>query len=122
MIDNLRAARELAREKGLKFNKRLFLAGYSQGGYATMAAHKSLEMDNAQGFDLIASFPASGGYDVKGVQEYFFSQQTYDQPHYLGYVAMSYKSYYGWTSVFNDFFKEPYATRIPTLFNGINCS
>jgi hypothetical protein len=73
VIDNLKAAREWALEKKINFNDRLFLAGYSQGGYATMAAHKRIEEDGLDNFDLIASFPASGGYDVKEMQEYFFS-------------------------------------------------
>jgi hypothetical protein len=121
IIDNLKAAKELAAEKKIKFNSRLFLAGYSQGGYATMAAHKSIETTPLSGFDLIASFPASGGYDVKGMQEYFFDQQTYDQPYYIAYVALSYKSFYGWNeSVISQFFKEPFASKIPSLFNGTN--
>jgi pimeloyl-ACP methyl ester carboxylesterase len=123
IIDNLKAAKELAAEKKVKFNKRLFLAGYSQGGYATMATHKTLEANPISGFELIASFPASGGYDVKGMQEYFFAQQTYDQPYYMAYVALSYKSYYGWNeSLLGQFFQEPYGSAIPGLFNGINDS
>jgi pimeloyl-ACP methyl ester carboxylesterase len=118
VIDNLKAARELAKQKKVTFNKRLFLAGYSQGGYATMAAHKAIETDGLNGFELIASFPASGGYDVKGMQEYFFGQQTYHQPHYLAYVALSYQSFYSWNGAIADFFNEPYAGKIPGLFNG----
>ncbi|MFZ6013300.1 MAG: alpha/beta hydrolase family protein [Bacteroidota bacterium] len=120
VLDALRAARELASKNGKNFNGELFLAGYSQGGYATMAAHQAIETAGLEGFELIASFPAAGGYDVKGMQEYFFDQETYDQPFYLAYVAMSYKSYYGWDGLLSDFFNEPYATRIPPLFNGTN--
>lgn len=119
VLDNLKAAKEFASEKNVKFNQKLFLAGYSQGGYATMAAHKAIEADGLEGFDLKASFPASGGYDVKGMQEYLFAQQTYNQPHYIAYVAMSYQSFYSWTGTLNEFFSQPYADRIPTLFNGV---
>jgi pimeloyl-ACP methyl ester carboxylesterase len=121
VIDNLKAAREWALEKKINFNDRLFLAGYSQGGYATMAAHKRIEEDGLDNFDLIASFPASGGYDVKEMQEYFFSQFLYDEPYYMAYVALSYQSYYDWDDQsLSDFFNEPYATNIPSLFNGTN--
>lgn len=120
VIDNLKAARDLAAKNNVKFNQRLMLAGYSQGGYATMAAHKSIEENGLNGFDLIASFPAAGGYDVKGMQEHFFSQQTYDQPYYLAYVARSYQSYYEWPNVIAQFFKEPYASRILTIFTSTN--
>jgi pimeloyl-ACP methyl ester carboxylesterase len=118
VIDCLKAANELAREKGIQFNKKLFLAGYSQGGYATMATHKAIEANGLDGFQLVASFPASGGYDVKGMQEYLFEQDTYDEPFFLGYVAMAYKASYQWTQPLTDIFNEPYATRIPALYDG----
>jgi len=118
VMDLLVAAKELAHEKGVSFNEKLFLAGYSQGGYATMATHKAIEENGLSGFDLIASFPAAGGYDIKGVQEYFFNQVTYDDPYYLAYVARSYQTAYEWTAPLSDFFKAPYASLIPGLFDG----
>lgn len=118
IIDMLKAAKELAREKGIGFNSKLFLAGYSQGGYATMATHREIEKTGLEGFDLVASFPSSGGYDVKAMQEYFFSLDTYDQPFFIGYVAMAYRTTFGWTQSVTDFFKEPYATRLPGLYDG----
>lgn len=118
IIDCLKAARELALVNGLKFNGKLFLAGYSQGGYATMAAHKAIEKDGLENFNLVASFPSSGGYDIKGVQKFFFQQTQYDDPFYLAYVAMAYKTHIGWTQPISDLFKEPYATKIPSLFDG----
>lgn len=120
VVDCIKAARELAITKGFKFNKKLFLAGYSQGGYATMAAHKWIQANGLAEFDLIASFPASGGYNIKGVQEYFFKQTTYADPFYLAYVAYAYKTHLGFTQPLTDLFKEPYASRIPGLFNGQN--
>jgi pimeloyl-ACP methyl ester carboxylesterase len=122
ITDCLKAARELALVNGRRFNGRLFLAGYSQGGYATMAAHKSIEQNGLENFDLIASFPSSGGYDVKGVQAYFFKQTTYSEPFYIAYVAQAYKTHLGWTQPLTDLFNEPYASKIPGLFNGQNTS
>lgn len=120
IYDNLRAAAELARLQDKRFNKKLFLSGYSQGGYATMATHKYIEQNPSQDFDLVASFPASGGYDVKAMQEYFFGLETYDEPFFLAYVALAYKNTFDWSQGMNEFFNEPYAGRIPNLFNNIN--
>ena len=61
ILDMLKAATELADEKNIQFNGKLFLAGYSEGGYATMAAHKAIEENGMDGFTLIASFPGAGG-------------------------------------------------------------
>lgn len=120
VVDLLRAAATLAEEKGVNFNTELFLAGYSQGGYATLAAHKALENDAPEGFNLIASFPGAGGYDINALKEYFFSQETYNDPHYLAYVGMSYQSYYGEDDLIPGFFNAPYAERIPGLFDGLH--
>ncbi len=123
IVDMLRAAKELATTLKTDFNGKLFLAGYSQGGYATMAAHKYIEQNGLTDFSLIASFPASGGYDVKGMQEYFFGLTTYSEPFYLAYVAVAYKSYYSnWTQGLSDFFNEPYASTIPGLLDGTKSS
>ncbi len=119
IVDMIKAAKELAREQSINFNGKLFLAGYSQGGYATMATHKSIEQNGLPGFNLIASFPAAGGYDIKSMQEYFFGLTSYDQPFYIAYVALAYKTQYAsWTAPLSDFFNEPFATKIPGLFDG----
>lgn len=120
VVDNLKAAHQLAAEQELSFNTDLFLAGYSQGGYATMATHQWLEQNELEGFDLKASFPSSGGYDVKGMQEYFFGLDTYDNPFFLAYVALAYQTHYEWTEPLSNFFNEPYAGEIPSLFDGTN--
>lgn len=120
IIDNLKAAKELATNKGLDFNEELFLTGYSEGGYATMATHKSIEEDGLDGFNLIASFPAAGGYDVKGMQEYVFSLDSYDEPYYLAYVSLAYQTTYNWIQPLTNLFNEPYASFIPDLFDGTN--
>ena len=77
ILDMLKAAAEFAQQKNLQFNGKLFLAGYSEGGYATMAAHKAIEADGLDGFNLIASFPGAGAYDLTGMQKHIFSLQDY---------------------------------------------
>jgi pimeloyl-ACP methyl ester carboxylesterase len=116
--DMIVAARELADQKKLAFDGKLFLAGYSQGGYATMAAHKAIESEPIAGMTLIASFPAAGGFDLKAIQEYMFSQTEYADPYYLAYLFNSYQQYYKENNLLKDFFNEPYASVIPGLFDG----
>lgn len=120
VIDLLRAATALARQKDIAFDGRLFLAGYSQGGYATLATHKALETEPIEPFNLVASFSGAGGYDVTALQEHFFALETYNDPHYLAYVGLSYQSHYDKPDLLIHLFNEPYASRIPTLFDGVN--
>lgn len=118
VIDNLKAAAELAALESITFNKNLFLLGYSEGGYVTMAVHKYLDQNEVPDLNLVASFPAAGAYDVKHMQEYVFGQNTYPDPFYIAFVAYAYKTTFDWTEPLTDWFNEPYASDIPGLFNG----
>ncbi len=119
ILDNLLAAAELLNEEEMEASSRLYLLGYSEGGYATMAAHKGIEEQGIEFFDLQASFPASGGYDIIGVRDYFFSLETYNEPFFMAFVAEAYRNYYGWDDdVLGLLFQEPYASAIPDYFDG----
>jgi pimeloyl-ACP methyl ester carboxylesterase len=118
VVDLLIAASELAADEDIAFNKKLFLAGYSEGGYVTMATHKSIEERGLEGFDLIASFPAAGAYDIAGMQDFLLSKVTYDDPSYIAYIIRAYQVTYGFPDALTDFFKQPYADKIPGLFDG----
>jgi pimeloyl-ACP methyl ester carboxylesterase len=122
VIDLLKAAATLVEAKRMDFNSKLFLAGYSQGGYATLATHKAVENASSEGFNLVASFPGAGGYHISALKEYFFSQETYNDPYYLAYVGMSYQSHYEKDGLIESFFSDPYAERIPGLFDGVQSS
>jgi len=117
-VDMLKAVKELAVLENYNFNGNVFLAGYSEGGFATMAAHKNIEENKPKGINLVASAPAAGGYDIVGMLDYFLNLETYPHPYYLAYVALSYKKTYQWDLELSDIFREPYASIIPNYFNG----
>ena len=118
VVDMIRATKELAREEGYNFNGDVFLSGYSEGGFATMSAHHNLENNNYSGINLVASAPAAGGYDIIGMLDYFLSKETYHVPYYIAYVAMGYKTSYDWDLPLSAMFNDPYASLIPSYFNG----
>ncbi|PDH41435.1 MAG: hypothetical protein CND83_03695 [Rhodothermaeota bacterium MED-G19] len=118
VVDMIRATKELARIEGYNFNGDVFLSGYSEGGFATMSAHHNMEENSYKGLNLVASAPASGGYDITGMLDYFLSKETYHVPYYIAYVAMGYKTSYDWDLPLSAMFNDPYASLIPSYFNG----
>lgn len=119
MVDLLYAASEIAKQFNANQTSDLYLAGYSQGGYVTMATHKYIEENGISNYELRASFPSSGGYDLLGVRDFFFEQETYDQPFFLAYVAESFRTVNDWeVAALNDVFQAQYASQIPTFFDG----
>ena len=120
ILDNITAGLEFSDQLALNVNRQLFLAGYSQGGYATMATHKYIEENDLSEFGLVASFPASGGYDLKGFQEIVFDLETYHQPFYLAYISYGYQTAFEFEQPLSLLFNEPFASEIPALFDGSN--
>jgi pimeloyl-ACP methyl ester carboxylesterase len=65
VIDFLYAARDFAWDNGLGVNGQLFLIGYSEGGYATAAAHRALQAEGGAFADaVIGSGPGGGPLDM----------------------------------------------------------
>ena len=64
--DLLTASRIWRQRKALAGNNQLFLVGYSEGGYATMATHQALQAGGGGPHlpQLVASFPGAGPYDM----------------------------------------------------------
>ncbi len=95
VVDALRASKFLALAVDAQLNSKVGLTGYSQGGHATMAAHKEIELNLSDEFDLIGSAPMAGPYDISGAQEqYMLSFNPYATPGYLPFTLYSYDMVY----------------------------
>lgn len=120
--DILRAARKLVKQKqNAVLNGQVVLFGYSQGGHATMAAQRQLELENAREFKLTASAPMAGPYALSRTSQLnlMFDSLFYPNPFYLPYVAVSlFHTYPGLYSSYSQIFKAPYDARIPATIDG----
>ncbi|MCO5231683.1 MAG: alpha/beta hydrolase [Chitinophagales bacterium] len=104
----LYAVNELNQQLNVKANSDVYLTGYSQGGHATMSAHKYLQELNDPRFQVVASAPMSGAYDMSGAQAKVMFE-VYPQPFYLPYLLVSYQTAYKyWDGDIYEVFKSPY--------------
>lgn len=118
-LDALRAARTLCAQQSIPLNGQLFLAGYSQGGHATLALHREIEFFHTNEFDLTASAPMAGAYDLSGVTtDDVLSGRPQPNPYYFAYLLAAYQSVYQLTNRLADLLAPPYDTLLPPLFNG----
>jgi hypothetical protein len=112
----IKACREIYTKIGKETSGQLFLTGYSQGGHASMATAKMLDSGAFPEVKLTASSPMSGAYDMTGEQAKTMFR-SYDQPHYLPYLLISYQYAYNLISGdIYDVFKEPYNAQLRTAF------
>jgi len=94
-IDMIRATRQHARDSGVELGSQLFLAGYSQGGHATMALHRALEAGHAAELPVTAAMPMAGSYDMSQTTiEAVFATPAPSTPTYLAYALLAYDMVY----------------------------
>jgi pimeloyl-ACP methyl ester carboxylesterase len=120
LVDMLFAVKELAISElpGITLKDEYYLLGYSQGGWATLALHKALELDYKNDFNLKGSACGAGPYNIFLLLQNMFTAPTYDMPVYLAYIVNAYTSYHQFTNPVTDIFNEPYASKLGTLFTG----
>lgn len=112
-LDMLRAAKEFCAQENVSLNRKNYLLGYSEGGYATMALHKLLEEKAATEFTVTASAPGAGAYHKSAFAKYVTGA---DQPlSFLStyvWVLDTYNRVYGLNRPPTYFFNQPYATQL----------
>lgn len=123
VIDALRVAKTLSSEKAVTLNGQLFLIGYSEGGYATMAVHRELQRNYSTEFTVTASAPMAGPYDLSGTMvERFFDDIVHPNPYYFPYTVLAYVQTFDIYSDLSDIFQSPYDQTIVGLFDGNHLS
>ena len=113
----LYAVEELKSRVNVQTNGQLFLTGYSQGGHASFAAQKYIEELNDPRFQVTATSPMSGAYDMTGEQaKYMFEE--YPKPFYLPYLLTSYQEAYKILDTDDVFsvFKSPFDSLLKGFF------
>ncbi len=123
VIDLLRSVVHWSMTEPWSVSHDVYLAGYSAGGYVTMATHRAIEANNSNEFKIAASAPMAGPYDLSGVMfEFMLRREPYGQPYLLPYILMSYNQAYDLYESPSDFLASPYDTTLPPLFDGTHSS
>jgi pimeloyl-ACP methyl ester carboxylesterase len=121
LIDMHFAVKEMIAGKleGIVLKDEYYLIGYSQGGWATLALHKAMELDYSSDFNLAGSACGAGPYNISLLFREMTTITTYPMPVYLGYILNAYTSYNQFTNPVTDIFNEPYASRVSSLYKGL---
>lgn len=119
VIDMIIASKNFCNQmQDIQYNEQLYLFGYSEGGYATMAAVKEIEENYNNEISITASFPMAGAYDLSGTMaDLMLSEEPYPDPFYLPFFILSYIEKYS-MGMIDDFFKPEYSEIFPDLFTG----
>ncbi len=114
-VDFIEAARKFAADNNIPLNGQLFLTGYSEGGYAAMAALEKIEAEGSMQVTLAA--PMAGPYALDAMAQGVLFSDTLGVPSFMADVAYAYANAYN--RPLTELINEPYASKLPTLFDGL---
>lgn len=114
MIDSLAAARSAFSSVGASDNGKLFVTGYSQGGFVAMATHRAMQ---AAGTTVTAAAPMSGPYALAAFGDAIFSGEVdMSAPANFDLITTSYQhSYSNVYTTATDVFEPQYAATADEL-------
>ncbi len=112
-LDMLRAAKEFIANNNINWDKRVYLTGYSEGGYATMALFKLMEEKYPDEFNIRAVSAGAGAYNKTAFMKQIVNGNTSGEAEYnrlYVWVLRTYNDLYKLARPMSFYFKEPYAT------------
>lgn len=114
VIDSIRAARNAVSSQGGSLNGKVMLTGYSQGGHASMAAHREIEKNLSGEIKVVAGAHLAGHYNLSGSMK--FPDAIAGYQFFVPYLVTAWQKIYGnlYNNV-NEAFKAPYAAGIESL-------
>lgn len=107
--DMLKATKEFLTNEEVKANNKLFLLGYSEGGYATLALQKYLE--DKGDLSITHSLPSAGAYNKTEFSKNILNQNI-ELPHMANYLWVLYtynRIYENLRRPWSDYVLAPYA-------------
>lgn len=112
--DMLLATKTFLENKGAIWNKQIFMAGYSEGGYATLSTQQLIEENYADELPLSGSICGAGPYAMSAFFNYITHNSTIGGlANYLyAWETLSYNRIYGLNKPVTYYFKSPYAEQL----------
>ena len=119
----LRASLVVSEQRGVQLSDKLFLAGYSQGGHATMALHQVLEQIPSGELTVTASTPMAGPYDLSDTTFWrALTDPSESSSLYTAYLLVAYDAIYDVYTSPSEAFVEPVDGIVESLFDGYHIS
>eukprot|EP00013_Stygamoeba_regulata_P024357 CAMPEP_0177643212 /NCGR_PEP_ID=MMETSP0447-20121125/8038_1 /TAXON_ID=0 /ORGANISM="Stygamoeba regulata, Strain BSH-02190019" /LENGTH=362 /DNA_ID=CAMNT_0019145499 /DNA_START=355 /DNA_END=1439 /DNA_ORIENTATION=- len=114
--DALAAALGVMEDSRDAWNRRLFLVGYSEGGYAAMATLKLLETAHAD-VPVTGAAPMAGPFDLSGTfLNFVLRDRKLPRPYHIPLFLYSYNHVYHLWNRSSEIFQQPWAAHFDDWF------
>ncbi|MTI29532.1 alpha/beta hydrolase family protein [Xanthovirga aplysinae] len=114
----IQAGIEFLTENNISFDPKLFLYGYSEGGYSTLVTQKTIEENPFGNLKLAHVAAGAGGYNIDDIVGKILDKEENDNPSFLAQLVYSYHHTMDFDQPIFHYFQDSYALEISDLFNG----
>jgi hypothetical protein len=106
------------KHKNVNWDGNLFVYGYSEGGFVSMATTQELEKRK---INLTGAVCMDGPYDLTGtMKDVMLSDEAFPVPYFLPLMLVGYNTMYPDYFAYDEVLKEPYRTDIPKYTDGLH--
>ncbi|MCW8416792.1 alpha/beta hydrolase [Fluoribacter dumoffii] len=116
-MDMLLAAKEFAKILKIKINDQLYIGGYSEGGFSSLALFELLATHHPE-IPLTAVALGSAPYDWDETMRFIMLNPGPRATAYLAYFFYSLQTYKNYWANLDQIFVSPYNVLVPELFDG----
>ncbi|WP_457640873.1 lipase family protein [Persephonella sp.] len=115
-VDLIKAVLDFCETNGYPVKREVYLAGYSEGGYATMAAAKEIQEKLSNVLYLKGVVPMGGVYDLEKIGLGIVTTDPMVYPPFPAYVLYAYAETYDSINL-SDFVTDPFVNQLSSLFD-----
>jgi len=115
LLDMVEGMQSFACENEINLNDNLYLIGYSNGGYNSIAMHNELAL-NPRTFDIDASVVIAGYFDLEREDNFSYPERI-GRPSWAVYHPYVLNKTYE-LNIMDKIIQRPYVDRLDDLFNG----
>ncbi|HHD75962.1 MAG TPA: hypothetical protein ENK95_03940 [Campylobacterales bacterium] len=115
-VDFIKQVKIFAKDNNISLNNQLFLTGYSEGGYASMATLKKIEEEQLSDLTVSLAAPMAGPYALKPLADGVLSQEKLSVPSFMANVGYAYAK--ANNEEIDTVINTLYSSKLPTLFDG----
>ena len=115
LLDMVDGVKGFACENDIKLNDNLFLIGYSNGGYNSIAMHEELS-SRPRDFDIDASVVIAGYYDLEREKDFKYPE-VIETPAWAIYHSYVIDKTYN-LNIIDKIIQKPYVDNLDDLFSG----
>ena len=115
LLDMVEGMQSFACENEINLNENLYLIGYSNGGYNSIAMHNELAL-NPRTFDIDASVVIAGYFDLEREDNFSYPERI-GRPSWAVYHPYVLNKTYE-LNIMDKIIQRPYVDRLDDLFNG----